>query len=193
MCSGAGAAAQFLIITILFNQANVSNRHCQSVKGRVLVWTTSLKIEYLTDDLTRSIPLYSRTSLLGGYGITFMVELDGFLTFDIGSFVRIIEVGPYEKPFFDASASTAVLISDTFPSFITSVTIHTSASNGDVISVNITHRSAVIGTFNTSLFRVAPQMPRAQVDPLLASTFVIGAQFKTDTSLYLPTFVFFQT
>ena len=122
-----------------------------------------------------------------------MVEVDGFLTFDIGSFVRIIEVAPFEKFFFDPSAAAAVMISDTFPSFITSVNIHTSAPNGDVLSMNITHRSAVIGTFNTSLFRLAPQLPRVQADPLIAAAFVIGAQFKADTSLYLPTFVFFAT
>lgn len=103
----------------MFNEANVDNRLRYPIRGRVIVFTTSLKVEFLEESLEYSYPLYSSA---GPYpsakALSFMVELDGFLTFDAGSQVKITELSPYEKAFFDPSFFTVVSPADPFYSRI---------------------------------------------------------------------------
>lgn len=72
-----------------FLDANVDNRHRALVRGRVIVATTSRVVEYLEESLKYSYPLYSVTTIPDGYLLVFCVELNGYLTFDRDSVVRI--------------------------------------------------------------------------------------------------------
>lgn len=99
----------------MFNELNVDNRLRYPVRGRVIVFTNSTSVEFLDNGLKRSFPLFSSAKAYpAGYGICFMVELDGYLTFDSKSHVRISnEFKPFEAVYFDPSAVQVVRPSDT--------------------------------------------------------------------------------
>lgn len=86
----------------MYNEANIDGRDLRYINGRVLVNTNSPKVEYLTLDKTRTSALRSSS-----YGFqekevaVFIVELQGFLTFTPGSFVKLIDLGPFNQAFID--------------------------------------------------------------------------------------------
>jgi hypothetical protein len=111
--------------SLMFNEANVSTRLRYPIGGRVLVFTTSIDVEYLTADYTRSIPLYwadGYASYQQGTGLTFMVEFeDGFLTFVEGSEVKIMELSPFRQADYNAQNFRITRPADPFIETITSV------------------------------------------------------------------------
>ena len=86
----------------MFNECNLKGRSRYPVRGRVLVFTNSKKVEYVDNALTRSLPLYNFPNPNGSQGISFMCEFDGYLTFDANCHFRIIDVGPFEKAWYSA-------------------------------------------------------------------------------------------
>jgi hypothetical protein len=104
----------------MFNEVNVDNRLRYPVRGRVIVSTTSRNIEFLENGLKFSHPLYSFDSIQEGYCAVFMLELNGFLTFEKDSFVKISpELAPYERAYFDPTAFAFVKPADPFQPTIT--------------------------------------------------------------------------
>lgn len=125
----------------MFNDSNVANRSRHFVRGRVLGFTTSRSVEFLTSDLTHSIPLYhSNGEHAAGEGLTFFLELNGFLTFDEGSEVKLIEVGPFSGGDFDPAKFKVVKSADP----------HTSV----VYSWQVTGTQQVDATYYVTEFRV---------------------------------------
>lgn len=124
----------------MFNEANVSKRLRKLVRGRVLVFTTSKQIEFLTEDLSLSIPLFGREdnpyAPIGG--LTFQVELEGYLTFDEGSQIKIHDLGPYTGGDFDPTKFVLTYPCDPFIPIITrsqltrygSLSVYISTING---------------------------------------------------------------
>ena len=93
----------------MVEDVNLSKRLRIPVRGRVLVFTTSLYVEYVNKQMTQSFPLYSGAIPYGfGFGLSFCVELDGFLTFDEASHNRIVELSPYKQFYYDPRASAVV-------------------------------------------------------------------------------------
>ena len=91
------------------DQAIVLKRLRILVRGRVLVFSTSSYVEYLDEQLNRSLPLYSAAVAFPfGVGRSFCVELEGYLTFDEGSDTRVIELGPYKQFYYDPTAFALV-------------------------------------------------------------------------------------
>jgi hypothetical protein len=102
----------------VFNEVNINTRQLHRVSGAVLVFTTSLTIEFVRDDLTTSIPLYSTGSLLPNEGITFSIAVDGYLSFEKGAQVKLLEVGPYESTQISAQSFFKVAPADPFQPII---------------------------------------------------------------------------
>lgn len=105
-----------------FNEANVDNRLRHLVRGRVIVFTTSEVVEFLQEDLRASYPLFYFGTIPSGMGAVFMVELNGYLTFDPSSYVKITkELAPYQAAYFDPSAYKLIIPADPFRQFINGV------------------------------------------------------------------------
>lgn len=103
----------YLHSKMAFNEANVDNRLRFPIRGRVIVFTTSKVVEYLDDSLRHSYPLYSVDAMPSGKGLAFMVELNGFLTFDADCEVRITpELNPFKAIYYDPAAFSLVRPSD---------------------------------------------------------------------------------
>lgn len=108
----------------MFNDANVKHRHRERVKGRVLVFTTSANVEFLETNMRFSYPLWPLQNSSGtnpDCGLTFVVELVGWLTFDEGAQVKILEVGPFVRAEYDPSAFALVRPADPSLSIIQSI------------------------------------------------------------------------
>ena len=97
-----------------FNQANVDNRLRYTIRGRVIIFTTSTHVEFLDHNLQTTIPIMYQNGLPPIYGMTLIIECDGILTFDVGSQVKIIDVGPYKRFEFVQNAAFPVAPPDPF-------------------------------------------------------------------------------
>lgn len=83
------------------------------MRGRVIVFTTSRYVEFVENSLKFSYPLYFNDSYGPGFGLSFMVELNGFLTFDPNSFVKISpELNPFRLAYYDPTAFSVVQVAD---------------------------------------------------------------------------------
>jgi hypothetical protein len=67
------------------------------VCGRVLVFTNSELVEYLNEDKDISFPLFATNAFAEGRGVTFLIEMNGFLVVDRDCFVKIHETDPYVR------------------------------------------------------------------------------------------------
>lgn len=87
-----------------FPNVSSDTRQRIRVRGRVLCFTTSLVVEYLEQNQKFSYPLYSHAGPYpAGCGLTFQVEVSGYLTFDQDAQVKLIELDPYQRFDFDPS------------------------------------------------------------------------------------------
>lgn len=89
-----------------FNEANVNSRLRHLVRGRVIIVTDSKVVEFLEESLMHSYPLFNFTDFTADKPLAvFLVEVNGFLTFDEGSFVKISqELDGYQRTWFDPTA-----------------------------------------------------------------------------------------
>lgn len=176
----------------MYAEANI-NRLMRPICGRVLCWTNSKIIEFLNRDLTQSVPLYSRGSYSAGQGLAFSVELDGFLTFDKGSFVKVMEVAPFKSVYFDPAAAAPVSIGDVFPSKILSVVYATVEPNGNKLVAQVNLKADVTGQLWSQTYMLTPSLPTAQADALIAAKFPAGTYINPDVLVYLPDLKYFQS
>jgi hypothetical protein len=105
---------------MLFNEANIDSRLRYLVRGRVIVFTTSKVVEFIEDHLKFSYPLYSVDSPYpAGMGLSFMVEVNGYLSFDKDSFVKITpEMSPFTALYYDPTAFAIVRAGDPYKAHI---------------------------------------------------------------------------
>jgi hypothetical protein len=107
-----------------FKDVNITKRLRYPVRGRVIVNTTSAIVEYVNDSLTQSVALYSFAAMPWGRLATFMVELDGFLTFDKDAYVQITpELNPFREVYFRPTEWALTNVGDEFPGTITSIAV----------------------------------------------------------------------
>lgn len=101
----------------MFNAINIQNRLRYPVRGRVLVFTTSSKVEYLEESLRFSYVLFNFPGPLTGFqGYVFTVEMqDGYLTFDNESYVKLLEVSTFRKYHFSPTDYTLLSTADPLP------------------------------------------------------------------------------
>ena len=102
-----------------FEHINIDNRLRYPVRGRVIGFTNSTDIEFIDCDLTRSIVLFSTWPYVPGTGVTFFLELHGYLTFKPGTEVRIEELAPYKSPHYSADSFRLTKPADPFRSLVT--------------------------------------------------------------------------
>jgi hypothetical protein len=96
----------------------VQGRNIKPVSGRVLVNTNSVFVEYLNKSKTQSLSLYTVNNLGAGKLYSFMIEIDGFLTFDPDCYVNISEeFNPFQQLYFDPLAAGQVMRASS-PAFI---------------------------------------------------------------------------
>jgi hypothetical protein len=99
----------------VLNDINIDNRLRFPVRGRVIVATTSRFVEFVDDALRNSYPLYAPGPIPEGKMLVFCVEVDGFLTFDVGSVVRILpETHEFQRLHYDPTAYAVIDTADPF-------------------------------------------------------------------------------
>jgi hypothetical protein len=122
-----------------FNEANVDNRLRLYVRGRVIVFTTSRIVEYLTENEKESYPLYSQDYYQPGYGLSFMVELEGYLTFDADSFVKMRELSSFTAPYYEPTNWAVVKAADPYVSVVTGLYIEYPNPDGSAYTVLVSY------------------------------------------------------
>jgi len=174
-----------------FLDANVDNRLRERVRGRVIVATTSKIVEFLEDSLNFSYPLYSVVSIPDGYMLVFAVEVDGFLTFDKGSEVRISpELGAFERLQFDPTAFALVKAADpagVIPAYrgkIISREPHAARYDDDlgdyVLDKGTVYYEKSPGVTATAVFQFAGQQDGGPGRAYFTNVFIPGELYKGD-------------
>lgn len=167
----------------MYNEINTVNRLRRSVRGRVMVATNSKMIEFLSNDLTRGMPLYSVGGIQVNHVLVFTAELDGYLSFEPDAYVKILDVGPYVTHFFDPRLVAAVRICDPFTPIIFSAGIASGFTVPNTNPAQSTHGFVLVdyapnGADQRSLyFRFIEPQTAAAGNPLAKSIFVTGAKF----------------
>lgn len=161
----------------MFNEANVDNRSRHPVRGRVIVFTTSKVVEFLNKDLSVSIPLFSHPDPYPEKcGLVFMVELDGLLTFDEGSFYRVSdELASYERAYFDPNGAAVVRSGDVFNETVIVGAVYN--YNDGICQVVVSYNSEA-GRVDLIGQIVSPLTNVSDAHELVASTFVEGRPWK---------------
>ena len=100
----------------MFNEINLGNRLRHFVRGRVLVFTTSPTVEFIDEQLTQSLTLWGNIDqpLPVAAALTFSVELSGWLSFEPGSQVKIVELAPYNRGHYSPADFTIVYPPDPY-------------------------------------------------------------------------------
>lgn len=175
----------------MFNETNVDNRLRRLVRGRVIVATTSLCVEYLSEQLTQSMPLYSLDDLPTGKLLVFCVELHGHLTFNKGSEVKIIELSPFVAGYFDPTAFALVSPADALYDTVAGITFrYGQLATNYVESIVITVLSYTTGiTYQVVLMAKNYAIPSADVARLASEVFAKGSQWRG--SEYYPNLTLF--
>jgi hypothetical protein len=121
-----------------------NNRRRILVRGRVIVNTTSSIVEFMDESLKDSVSLYSFHNMQVGKVAVFMVEVNGYLTFDADSFVKLSdELGPFKQFYFDPLAYTLVARVEPYPGIINNPQILTDAF-GPVIGTTKQTRKVLV-------------------------------------------------
>lgn len=169
----------------MFNEANVKDRPRYYVRGRVLVFTSSCTVEFLDKDLTVSMPLYGRPDdkLRQDAGITFCVELDGFLTFEPASQVKIIELSKFVRGDYDPGRFALTYPCDPFVPIVTFANIPYPNPDGSAYTVIVTFSTLNGNGQTVELMKYSPTGQGLLISQAeFESTFRVGQPYNPPAS-----------
>jgi hypothetical protein len=157
-----------------FSELNTLDRTLQAVRGRVVVFTNSTIVEFVNATLTRSIPLYSFGSYNTGQGLTFLVEVNGFLSFDVGSYFKIIEVGSYKEFHYAPNAWNIVTAADPYQAKITGYLVEQRDAGLYYLVINLQTGQNSYASYRLKDGFPTPEEP----DAIFTRNFVMGGDWK---------------
>lgn len=165
----------------MYNDVNIGDRLRKSVRGRVIVFTNSRVIEFLDEDLTQSIPLYSTDQIPERSGVVFSVELDGFLTFDGDAYVKIVELSPYVAPYFNPAAFAIVEVGDFYQPVIAGAYVDAPTTiGGDIMRRGLVQVDFLpnYGKRVNYFFKLPTPLQRSAALSYVEGIFPAGADFR---------------
>jgi hypothetical protein len=169
----------------------VKGRTIKPVSGRVLVNTNSVLVEYLNKSKTQTLSLYTVNNLGAGKLYSFMIEIDGFLTFDPECYVNISEeFNPFQQLYFDPLAAGQVMRASS-PAFIPYV--QTTSFSGSrfgpiapgtsatMVNYALINVCVEFGVFTTYVFRYPTLLTPNQMSTMVTAIWPAGSLFKGGT------------